>query len=748
MAKKNKSGGGHGTKHSGGGHDGPNRGRKGRGGHNTQSRQTKGIRNEYDGSDYDYDMEIGSVNVQVSYGNQGRRFFNPGLGLDRNNERSKGQFNNSNRTNRFNKPNGIFTRDPLISDQPDPDAPKPYTKSKSPYVVPIVFVKSDEPYNPSKQINEYLESRRKREQAEKELNEVDQHLVSSETGLKNLRIESTEIVVDSTEISIATTDETNEKAEIDNSDSDSDGSDDDLENLIQFAKSDIGGEGEGMSYDFNTSIEEMKELNDLIEEDADDETQLWRNIHSAFFIYACSDSEEYWKGITGSLADGLEHQLTFETEGGYEPLSSAKYKDLRRVIEKSQIPPFANLVSIIKTQGRYHSILDDKAYDNMVTKKQEEELLAVAFDGKDHENKDKKETKSSSDEDIEIKSDKEPESTSKEQTIAEMISQLADQQDSRKKSKSARRIEREQQERLAKDTDSAYNSTRKKFKKGKLPDFSAADPMLHDELASQFETARKNQALKKMERKLQRDLAKTEAKIQHRTDREKLLQQEIAKKVTEELLETRRQMLEPKNGYVNLSYKYPVYMTVLDVVRELENFILNVGRKTLPFPNMSPSDMDRIRDLATCYKLDHKLKGGIVDPHLTVLKDGRETLLSVDHKTVFKILDSEGTFKLWNLSPKVNPTLITPKMHRKMKLRNLEKMAFANLPAKNKVRVFDGHVVGSNAEAIAENNTGHQLLRKLGWSKGTGLGPNRSGIEEPLLAIVKITKLGLGNKPV
>ena len=57
----------------------------------------------------------------------------------------------------------------------------------------------------------------------------------------------------------------------------------------------------------------------------------------------------------------------------------------------------------------------------------------------------------------------------------------------------------------------------------------------------------------------------------------------------------------------------------------------------------------------------------------------------------------------------------------------------------------EGHIVGGMAPEIDHTNVGRQLLEKLGWVKGEGLGAHgNKGISEPLVATVKKSKTGLG----
>ncbi|XP_040373754.1 G patch domain-containing protein 8 isoform X2 [Rosa chinensis] len=53
-------------------------------------------------------------------------------------------------------------------------------------------------------------------------------------------------------------------------------------------------------------------------------------------------------------------------------------------------------------------------------------------------------------------------------------------------------------------------------------------------------------------------------------------------------------------------------------------------------------------------------------------------------------------------------------------------------------------MVDSSSSAIASSNIGFQLLKKHGWTEGTGLGASEQGRLEPVQAYLKESKQGLG----
>lgn len=61
------------------------------------------------------------------------------------------------------------------------------------------------------------------------------------------------------------------------------------------------------------------------------------------------------------------------------------------------------------------------------------------------------------------------------------------------------------------------------------------------------------------------------------------------------------------------------------------------------------------------------------------------------------------------------------------------------------VRVAPGTIIGAEAAPIEEDNIGNKLLRKLGWSPGQGLGSGKEGRREPVEAVFRASRTGLGH---
>lgn len=55
----------------------------------------------------------------------------------------------------------------------------------------------------------------------------------------------------------------------------------------------------------------------------------------------------------------------------------------------------------------------------------------------------------------------------------------------------------------------------------------------------------------------------------------------------------------------------------------------------------------------------------------------------------------------------------------------------------------DGSIVGARSAPIKDDNVGNQMLQKMGWTPGTGLGRDSTGIVNHIPAVVKTKRTGL-----
>lgn len=61
----------------------------------------------------------------------------------------------------------------------------------------------------------------------------------------------------------------------------------------------------------------------------------------------------------------------------------------------------------------------------------------------------------------------------------------------------------------------------------------------------------------------------------------------------------------------------------------------------------------------------------------------------------------------------------------------------------NSSKPCDGALVGEKSAPIKEDNVGNKMLQKMGWTPGTGLGRDSSGITSHIPAVIKTKRTGL-----
>lgn len=164
--------------------------------------------------------------------------------------------------------------------------------------------------------------------------------------------------------------------------------------------------------------------------------------------------------------------------------------------------------------------------------------------------------------------------------------------------------------------------------------------------------------------------------------------------------------------------------------RDIKDFVRHedVGEQMEldPYP---PIIRRLIHELAHMYGLQSSSRGQGVERHCVLIK-GDDAHLPRDLERLDRFLErAQKTVKYACDNGK----------SRKRETRN-EKISARKANAK----VAPGSVVGCKAAPIEETNVGNQMLRKLGWSPGQGLGSEKAGRTEPVSAVYRGNRAGLG----
>ncbi|OAX34230.1 hypothetical protein K503DRAFT_747687 [Rhizopogon vinicolor AM-OR11-026] len=159
---------------------------------------------------------------------------------------------------------------------------------------------------------------------------------------------------------------------------------------------------------------------------------------------------------------------------------------------------------------------------------------------------------------------------------------------------------------------------------------------------------------------------------------------------------------------------------MVSLVQQIRRFIDNIGgRNTMVLPPMDKASRKLVHELALAFNLKSHSKGEGNGRYTTLAKTTRSTVNEQKVKKIMKKYDS-GFNRPYDPSGQGKTRAVMPK-HK------------------------DGDEVGKAAPKIGETNIGFKMLASMGWAQGNRIGGDAStGIDAPLTAIIKNTKLGLG----
>ncbi|CCE88708.1 Piso0_001486 [Millerozyma farinosa CBS 7064] len=178
----------------------------------------------------------------------------------------------------------------------------------------------------------------------------------------------------------------------------------------------------------------------------------------------------------------------------------------------------------------------------------------------------------------------------------------------------------------------------------------------------------------------------------------------------------------------DLLVKYPYTLHIREIKNEFDSFLHDASRESMSFPPLDPHGNKTLIKMASLYNLSSLRCGHPPKQYIKVSKNKRTFNYFVDHDRVKSVLRQRPVF---NRTDQKKPREEKDKERQKNK-------------SKGGPHVKEGDIVGGEAPEIDSNNIGRQLLEKLGWVKGEGLGTQgNKGISEPLVAKVKKSKTGL-----
>jgi hypothetical protein len=239
------------------------------------------------------------------------------------------------------------------------------------------------------------------------------------------------------------------------------------------------------------------------------------------------------------------------------------------------------------------------------------------------------------------------------------------------------------------------HATTRKTRKNKPPNFNVSDNELKEQLEKYWLKSRESKRLRKKERETAR--AQGLLNVKEPSEQSEVL---------------------------NLRDKYPLKITVSEVVDEIRAFI-EMPQTTILFPPLDQNARWIIKRLSESFYIGARTMGSGFNKFVAATKSPN-TNGSCNNGTVFSLLNRRKNFMRTDVN------------QRPVKTESLPTRKGGSYHHK------EGDIVGATAEELGQDNIGRVMLEKMGWKAGMGLGTTNVGIIEPVAAKVKRTKWGIG----
>ncbi|KDN46182.1 hypothetical protein RSAG8_04409, partial [Rhizoctonia solani AG-8 WAC10335] len=167
-------------------------------------------------------------------------------------------------------------------------------------------------------------------------------------------------------------------------------------------------------------------------------------------------------------------------------------------------------------------------------------------------------------------------------------------------------------------------------------------------------------------------------------------------------------------------------LTLSAVESRLRSFVSNLSQSSMALPAMDKESRRRVHLLAECFTVNSISKGKGAGRYVTFKRTSR-TGINIDEKKIRRLVIADDEAEGGGIAA-----------FNKGYYRRVD-----DGPAKSRVKTRDGESIGHKAAKIGGDNIGHKLLSKMGWSEGDRIGMS-GGLSDPLQAIMKSSKLGLG----
>ncbi|KAI5948860.1 SQS1 [Candida theae] len=188
----------------------------------------------------------------------------------------------------------------------------------------------------------------------------------------------------------------------------------------------------------------------------------------------------------------------------------------------------------------------------------------------------------------------------------------------------------------------------------------------------------------------------------------------------------------------DLLIKYPDSLTISQIAHEFTTFLQDESRPTLSFPTLDSHGHKTLQSMAAAYNMQTDKCGAHNMRHY------------------IKVTKTRKTYKTVPNFNRINAIMRGRPIFHRMDVKREKKKDSSGGSTKGKrsgggggggndsrAKFKEGDVVGAEAPALDQSNLGRIMLEKLGWSQGQGLGKGNTGINEPVVAKVKMSKTGL-----
>lgn len=206
-----------------------------------------------------------------------------------------------------------------------------------------------------------------------------------------------------------------------------------------------------------------------------------------------------------------------------------------------------------------------------------------------------------------------------------------------------------------------------------------------------------------------------------------------SRKLKAERKKLRAQQLREKHDLIfgpdvlNVAAKYPKHITRRQVVDEIKQFIHFEEQKSLAFPPTHGGGIHLIKQICKTFTALEVATKDLGDDRCVIITKGDACTGQHDHKLLRKFLH---------------------KGDHRLQTRTIKKSSYSGRAPRDgaisSAHLKEGEIVGAKAEFINESNIGRLMLQRMGWRVGMSLGATNPGILEPVPAVVKKTRWGIG----